>query len=379
MGDDDIIRGMNEDARKKREEDRLKTLLGGALKSKGQKAVQRIDISGIVELLTTRAEFNGFRESIKLALTKIESLLEGVDRKVADARETSDVLGRLLATLARKGLVTQEDIIATSKAIEEGQAAVAKIHEVHGDAPLEVRLGIMRADGVDDLAIEEYEHLARKRSANRIVAIHRELKSTVPPKKGDPPLMPKTFAQIVEVIRAEGHPEEQVREYLRAFFPWADGRKGPDSSDDWFCPECDAGFGSQDCDDPDAVPPVEGLADDLVACPKCGRGLFDASEFVRPPEFGGEKDEAKEPEDSETPEEEEAEKVEFVEDRGLACPEGVESGEGFYDPASTGPEDDGFPLCAGCGTKRSEHKRTLRVVKTVGTDDHSEEENSGSE
>lgn len=352
MGDDDIIRGMNEDVRRKREEDRLKTLLGGALKSKSQKAAQRIDISGIVGLLTTKAEFDGHRKTVVNALSKIENLLGGLKAKVDSATETADVLGRLLATLARKGIVSQEDIIATSRQIEKGQKRVKEIHEEHKDKALDERLEIMMNEGVDELAVEEYEHRERQRAANRIVALHRELRTAKVGEDGKTIERGKTFKEVVAVIRAEGHPEEQVREFLVAFFPWADGVKGPGKTDDWFCPECDKGFADQDCEG-------DGKA---VLCPECRREVFDCSLFVRPPEFGGEKD-GEEVEGSETSEgEEEAEKVEFVEDRGLACPEDVESGDGFYDPASTGPEDDGFPLCAGCGTKKSEHKRALKLV-----------------
>jgi hypothetical protein len=352
----------------------------------------KIDLSGIVGLLTTKAEFGQFKTTVHSALTKIEELLKGLQSKVRDANETNEVLGRLLATLARKGLVTQDDIIEVSREIEEGKERVREFHEEHKEKPLVERLELLKAEGVDELAVEEYEHVQRRHAANRIVRLHADLSK--PQKVDDSGKVlerGKTFAEIVEVIRAEGHPEEQVREYLRAFFPWADGRKGPGEVDVLFCPECDKGAQGGGFDE-------EVDRETLPECDECGRRMFFSSEFVRPEKFGGKKEgeaEAKEPEGSETPEAEcichetvhgldecpvhgkhpavtEAEKV--VEDRGLLCPEGVEKGEGFYDPATSDPEDDGFPCCAGCGTKRTEHKRTLKVVETEGTDDHSEDE-----
>lgn len=38
-------------------------------------------------------------------------------------------------------------------------------------------------------------------------------------------------------------------------------------------------------------------------------------------------------------------------DVNLKCPDGVESSEGFFDPAGYDPND-----CAGCGCPKSEHK-----------------------
>jgi hypothetical protein len=61
--------------------------------------------------------------------------------------------------------------------------------------------------------------------------------------------------------------------------------------------------------------------------------------------------------------------IEPKEDRSLICPEEFESATGHYDPAgpSGGTDDDGVPVCAGCGSERSEH--TLTDDENGETDD----------
>lgn len=367
MGDDKIIRDLNKDSARKREEDRLKSLLGAGFK--GGKKAQRIDISGIVGLLTTKAEFGHFKTTVHSALTKIEGLLGKLKSKVDLSTETADVLGRLLATLERKGISTQDDLVETGKLIAEGQRLVNEIIDENSDKTLDELLVIMGERGVNKMALEEFEHIERRKAANRIIALHGELSKPVEvDETGKVIVAGKTFKEIVETFRAEFLPEAQIREYLRAFFPWADGRDGPGEFDVLFCPECDRGFS--------VSPNPDG---DLLLC-ECGKKLFPASDFERPPEFGGENEveEPKTPEADVDPEcichETTVGKdecpvhgkhpalEEAVEDPGLVCPPDVESGEGHYDPSTSDPEEDGFPCCAGCGCPRSEHTRVVKLV-----------------
>lgn len=257
---DDFMKGLNDDAKRKRAEDLLKTRLGQLAALAGKKGGKVIDLSALVGLLVTKAEFEEFRKTLGLAVNAMNDLLRKLTPKVDTSFEGTEVLGRLLATLERKEVITQEDMVETSDIINEAQARVREIHSANKGKQLSERLRLMREAGVHRLGLDEYEHNERKKAAARIMKLHGELKG----KKG--------FRARLEIMRAENLPEEQVREYIVRFFPWKDGEgfKGAKDGDDLFCPECDQGLavsgGQMD---------YEGMA-----CPSCSRTLFRASLFL---------------------------------------------------------------------------------------------------